>query len=164
MTGLSSASLQRVNKGYTSADILEQCAKLDEAGIAYWMTFLNSVAGREHSIQHAVNSGKIFSMCNPKVVGTGGLVLFEGTELQQEAAKGEFQPCSELELMLELKAFIENLNIDADRFITHHTSSTNLNCRNFLANKQRILEALKYDISSSDLDELSHIRQHKHTL
>ena len=86
------------------------------------------------------------------------------TALQQEAAKGDFQPCSELELMLELKAFIENLSIDADRFITHHTSSTNLNCRHFLANKQRILEALEYDISSSDLDELAHIRQHKHTL
>ena len=67
-------TLERINKGYTSDDILEQCAKLDEA------------------------------------------------------AKGEFDPCSELELMIELKAFIENLNIDAERFITHHTSSTNLNC------------------------------------
>ena len=99
-------TLQRVSKGYTSADILKQCAKLDEAGIAYWMTFLNGVAGRTHSIQHAVNSGKVFSMCNPQAVGTGGLVLFEGTELLQEAHRGEFDPCSELELMLELKAFI----------------------------------------------------------
>ena len=157
-------TLERINKGYSSADILEQCAKLDEAGIAYWLTFLNGAAGREHSIQHAVNSGKIFSMCRPKVVGTGGLVLFEGTELQQEAERGDFDPCSELELMLELKAFIERLDTDAQRFITHHTSSSNLNCRNFLANKQRILETLQYDIDNTDLDALANIRAAKRTL
>ena len=127
-------TLERVNKGYKAADILEQCGKLDEAGIAYWMTFLNGIAGREHSLQHAEQSGKVFSRCHPKVVGTGGLVLFEDTELYQEAQRGEFEPCSERGLMLELKTFIENLNVEAERFITHHTSSTNLNCHNFLAN------------------------------
>ena len=49
-------TLQRINKGYISADILEQCHKLEEAGIAYWVTFLNGVAGREHSRDHAINS------------------------------------------------------------------------------------------------------------
>ena len=49
-------TLQRINKGYRSADILEPCHKLEEAGIAYWVTFLNGVAGREHSRDHAINS------------------------------------------------------------------------------------------------------------
>lgn len=39
-------TLERIHKGYHAADILEQCTKLDEAGIAYWHTFLNGVAGR----------------------------------------------------------------------------------------------------------------------
>ena len=39
-------TLGRIHKGYHAADILEQCAKLDEAGVAYWMTFLNGVAGQ----------------------------------------------------------------------------------------------------------------------
>ena len=30
--------------------------KLKKAGIAYWVTFLNGVAGREHSRDHAINS------------------------------------------------------------------------------------------------------------
>lgn len=42
-------TLKRINKGYTSQDIQEQCHKLEEAGIQYWVTFLNGVAGREHS-------------------------------------------------------------------------------------------------------------------
>ena len=49
-------TLQRIDKGYTAADILEQCHKLKKAGIAYWVTFLNGVAGREHSRDHAINS------------------------------------------------------------------------------------------------------------
>ncbi|MCR4610986.1 MAG: radical SAM protein, partial [Lachnospiraceae bacterium] len=34
-------TLDRINKGYHSEDIIEQCKKLNEAGIKYWMTFLN---------------------------------------------------------------------------------------------------------------------------
>ena len=34
-------TLERINKGYRSEDILEQCHKLEAAGIDYWMTFLN---------------------------------------------------------------------------------------------------------------------------
>lgn len=49
---------ERINKGYRSEDILEQCHKLETAGIDYWMTFLNGVAGKEHSIDHAVNSAR----------------------------------------------------------------------------------------------------------
>ena len=72
-------TLDRIQKGYHSEDILEQCHKLEEAGIRYWMTFLNGVAGREHSRDHAVNSAKVFSQCKPVLVGTGGLTLFPGT-------------------------------------------------------------------------------------
>ena len=78
-------TLDRINKGYHTADILEQCRKLEEAGIDYWMTFLNGVAGREHSRDHAINSAKIFSQCRPMLVGTGGLTLFPGTPLLEEA-------------------------------------------------------------------------------
>ena len=35
--------------------ITQECHKLDEAGVAYWMTFLNGVAGKEHSRDHAVH-------------------------------------------------------------------------------------------------------------
>ncbi|HIH35780.1 MAG TPA: radical SAM protein, partial [Methanosphaera sp.] len=85
-------TLKRINKGYQSKDILEQCNKLDKAGINYWLTYLNGVAGVEHSNEHAINSAKIFSECNPIVVGTGGLTLFEGTELLEEYRAGKFNP------------------------------------------------------------------------
>ena len=58
-------TLERINKGYHAADILEQCAKLDEAGVRYWHTFLNGVAGTSHSREHAINSAKCSARRTP---------------------------------------------------------------------------------------------------
>ena len=157
-------TLERINKGYRAADILEQCAKLDEAGVAYWMTFLNGVAGREHSREHAVHSAEVFSQCHPLVVGTGGLTLFPGTPLLEEAERGEFTPLSEKEMLVELKTFVENLNCDCS-FITHHTiSGTNLTGPDFLGRKEKIVAALQNTIEYGDLDRMAAIRRSKRTL
>lgn len=156
-------TLKRINKGYTSEDIIEQCAKLTEAGIDFWMTFLNGVAGREHSMDHAVNSAKIFSQCNPMLVGTGGLTLFPGTPLLEEAQRGEFTPLSEKEMLVELKTFVENLTCDCN-FITHHTVSASLSGPNFLKRKEGIIESLDYEINHGDLDRYAQIRRNKQTL
>ena len=156
-------TLKSVNKGYGGQDILEQCEKLDKAGIDYWLTFLNGVGGVEHTINHAVNSARIFSEANPTVVGTGGRVLFEGTGLLALYKKSKFQPLTERGLMEELKLFIENLDFNG-RFITHHTVSMDLNNVNFRDNKKRILENLQHGIDNFDMDRLSKIRNNKRGL
>jgi radical SAM superfamily enzyme YgiQ (UPF0313 family) len=157
-------TLERINKGYRSKDILEQCAKLSEAGIDFWMTFLNGVAGSEHSADHAINSAKIFNQCKPMTVGTGGLVLFPGTPLLDEANRGEFDPLSEKEMLEELKLFVENLNCDCN-FITHHTvSGGNLTGPGFLSRKEKIISALDREIRHGDMDRLASVRSSKRTL
>ena len=155
-------TLQRINKGYSAKDILEQCHKLEEAGIAYWMTFLNGVAGREHSHEHAVNSALIFNQCKPMLVGTGGLTLFPGTPLLEEAQRGEFTPLTEQELMEELKTFLELLTCDCE-LNTHHTSSLYLSGP-FLPRKKQILDALQDAIDHADLDAMAARRANKRGL
>ncbi len=136
-------TLDRINKGYHASDILEQCKRLEEAGIDYWMTFLNGTAGKEHSLEHAMNSAKIFSQCKPMLVGTGGLTLFPGTPLLEEAKRGEFTPLSEKEMLIELKTFVENLTCDG-YFVTHHTvSGKNLTGPDFLKRKDAIIASLE---------------------
>lgn len=156
-------TLQRINKGYTAMDILEQTAKLDEAGIKYWMTFLNGVAGREHSHEHAVNSAHVFSACHPMVVGTGGLTLFPGTPLLEEAQRGEFDPLTEEELLVELRDFVEHLQADTF-FLTHHTSGAYLTGPDFLGRKPQIIRQLNDIIEHGDLDRLAAERENKSTL
>ena len=97
------------------------------------------------------------------LVGTGGLTLFPGTPLLEEAERGEFTPLTERELMQELLTFLELLTCDC-ALNTHHTSSMNLTGPNFLKRKPQILEALRYGIEHFDMDELTNIRQNKRTL
>lgn len=157
-------TLDRVHKGYHAEDIIEQCGKLREAGMDFWMSFLNGVAGKEHSHDHAVNSAKIFSQCKPMLVGTGGLTLFPGTPLLIEAERGEFTPLSEKEMLIELKTFVENLTCDCS-FITHHTvSGRNLTGPNFLERKDKILSALEHEIEHGNMDMMAAIRSSKRSL
>ena len=156
-------TLDRIHKGYYAEDILEQCHKLEEAGIDYWMTFLNGVAGRSHSHEHAVNSAKIFSQCKPMLVGTGGLTLFPGTPLLEEAQRGEFDPLTEKEMLVELKTFVENLTIDCI-FNIHHTVAANLTGPNFLKRKDKIIATLDQVIQHGDMDRMAAYRRNKRTL
>ncbi|MBN2598519.1 MAG: radical SAM protein [Marinifilaceae bacterium] len=155
-------TLNRIEKGYHASEIVNQVKKLDEAGIDYWLTFLNGVAGRSHSHEHAVNTAKIFNQLRPVVFGTGGLTLFPNTELAKEAKRGEFDPLSEKELLIELKTFLENIDCDA-RFITHHTISMNLS-GNFIENKDQILKSLQHNIDNIDEEKLASIRSNKQNL
>ncbi len=156
-------TLDRIHKGYHASDILEQCHKLEEAGIDYWMTFLNGVAGQEHSREHAIHSAELFSQCKPMLVGTGGLTLFPGTPLLEEAQRGEFHPLSEKEMLEELKLFVQNLTCDCS-FITHHTVAANLTGPNFLSRKEKIVAALDNAIQHGNMDRMAAIRRNKRTL
>ncbi len=157
-------TLDRINKGYHAIDIIEQCKKLSEAGIKFWMTFLNGVAGKEHSEEHAIHSAEIFNQCKPMLVGTGGLTLFPGTPLLEEAQKGEFTPLTEKEMLMELKTFVEHLDCDC-YFITHHTvSGTNLTGPDFLKRKDKIIAALDHEIKHGNLDLMAALRRSKTTL
>lgn len=156
-------TLDRIHNGYHAEDILEQCHKLEEAGIDYWMTFLNGVAGKSHSREHAINSAKIFSQCKPMLVGTGGLTLFPGTPLLEEAERDEFTPLTEKEMLIELKVFVEHLTCDC-YFNTHHTSGIHLSGPDFLKRKDKIIEALDHEIRYGNMDRLAAIRRSKRTL
>ena len=98
------------------------------------------------------------------VVGTGGLTLFPGTPLLEEAQRGEFDPLSEREMLEELKTFAENLDVDCT-FITHHTIfGINLTGPDFLKRKDRIVGALEHEIRHGDMDRLAAYRRNKRTL
>lgn len=58
-------TLLLANKGYNSDDIVEQCRKLDEAGIEYYFVYMTGLAGKGNGYRNAVNSARLFSQLNP---------------------------------------------------------------------------------------------------
>lgn len=98
------------------------------------------------------------------LVGTGGLVLFPGTPLLEDAEQGKITPLSEKEMLIELRAFAEHLTCDCS-FITHHTvSGKNLSGPDFLQRKEKILAALDDEINFGNMDVLESVRRSKRTL
>lgn len=110
------ATLALANKGYTADDILEQCRKLDEAGIEYYFVYMTGLAGKGNGRRNAVNSAKVFSQLNPYFISVDSLTLFPDTQLYQLAKQGKFTPADEKERFEELQTLIENLHIRTHLF------------------------------------------------
>lgn len=104
-------TLALANKGYTAEDILEQCRKLDEAGIEYYFVYMTGLAGKGNGIRNALNSAKLFNQLHPYLISVDALTLFPDTELYEMAASGEFIPAGEKERIKELQIFIKHLDI-----------------------------------------------------
>ena len=109
-------TLALAGKGYTAADILEQCRKLDEAGIEYYFVYMTGLAGKGRGYWNAVNSAKLFSQLNPYFISVDSLTLFPDTELYRMEREGSFAPAGEKERLRELQVFIQNLQIRTHLF------------------------------------------------
>ena len=109
-------TLALAGKGYTAAEILEQCRKLDEAGIEYYFVYMTGLAGKGKGYRNAVNSAKLFSRLNPYFISVDSLTLFPDTELYRLEQEGKFISAGEKERLRELQVFIRNLQIRTHLF------------------------------------------------
>lgn len=105
------AALSFMNKGYTSADILEQCHKLDEANIEYDIFYLTGIYGKGKSAEGVSETLKIFNRINPKLIGASMLTVYPTSELYSEIQHGRWTEETETEKYEEMKALIQGLEI-----------------------------------------------------
>ena len=151
------STLALANKGYTAKDIIEQCRKLDEAGIEYYFVYMTGLAGKDKGYKNAVNSAKVFSKVNPRFVHVDSLTLFEGTELYDMARAGTFIPAGEKERLEELKVFIKNLHIRTHLFA--NTVSNFYPVTAYLPrDKENILSELQYILDTVSEEEMLEYR------
>lgn len=109
-------TLALAGKGYTADDIVQQCRKLDEAGIEYYFVYMTGLAGKGNGYRNGVNSARLFSRLNPYFISVDSLVLFADTELYGMEQEGRFIAAGEKERLRELQVFIENLTIRTHLF------------------------------------------------
>ena len=157
------ATLALANKGYTADDILEQCRKLDEAGIEYYFVYMTGLAGKGNGRRNAVNSAKVFSQLNPYFISVDSLTLFPDTQLYQLAKQGKFTPADEKERIEELQTLIENLHIR-----THLFANSVSNYFPFTARlpyeREKAIGELQDVLDGTGEDEILEYRQSLRTL
>ena len=55
-----------MDKGYTAADIVRQCRRLDAAGIGYHFFYLTGVSGAGRGEIGAIASAQVFNQTHPR--------------------------------------------------------------------------------------------------
>ena len=104
-----SETLSRVNKGYRSEDIIEQCLKLESAGIRYNLFYLVGLAGHGNGERNACRSAAVFNQLNPVSIGFLSLTLFPESQLYKEISEGLFQEATEYERLNEMICLVSKL-------------------------------------------------------
>ena len=149
--------LSLVNKGYTSNDILEQCQKLDKAGIEYYFVYMTGLAGKGNGKRNAINSADIFNQLNPYFISIDSLTIFSDTYIHQMVANGKFIPAEEKERISELQTLIENLQIRV-----HVLANTVSNFYPFTAylpyEREKAIEELRNVLESKSETEMKKYR------
>ncbi len=156
-------TLLLAGKNYTAADILEQCRKLQEAGIEYYLVYMTGLAGRGNGYRNAVNSARLSSRLNPYFISVSSLTLFPGTELYRMAQKGKFVPAGEKERLQELQVFIRNLQVRTHLFA--NTGSNYYPVTAYLPKeREAVIRELQYVIDTGSEEEMAAYRRNLKSL
>ena len=115
--------LRDVKKGVTSEEIAKAGLKLKKAGMIVSITLISGLGGKERVKEHAINSAKLISIIKPEYVGFLTLMVEPGTELYNDYQAGKFQLLGPVEVMQELKIFIENVDSEGTVFRANHASN-----------------------------------------
>ena len=133
--------LDYMNKGYKSDDIIEQLSKMDEAELSYTIIFLNGLGGHDYGLSHAIKTAHVINKLHPERIMINGLTIFGNTQLFKDIKAGKFVESKEKEKILELKCFLERLDVD-----TFIDATNDSNCIHFFGripkNKNAIIDHL----------------------
>jgi radical SAM superfamily enzyme YgiQ (UPF0313 family) len=116
-------TLKAIQKGATSAKMIEMGQKAKAAGIKLSITVLLGVAGRERSQIHARETGRVLSAIDPEYVGALSLMLIPGTPLHEEYQAGRFILIEPDEMLAELRTMIAETHQTQGLFHANHASN-----------------------------------------
>ena len=104
-------ALRFMNKGYTAADIVKQCQRLDQAGIHYSFFYLVSISGAGRGEIGAKATADVCNRLHPTLIGVNMLTIYPDSELYQEIQRGNWKEESEIEKYKEIRTLLESLEI-----------------------------------------------------
>lgn len=128
-----------INKGEDSEGTVSALLKARNAGIKLSVMILNGLGGRIYSLQHARNSARVINKIQPEYLSTLVLSFPFGPDHYKNKFKGNFIPMDTLELMAEMKIFIENLELNSTVFRSDHASNYLVLRGNLCRDKQELL-------------------------
>jgi len=124
--GLESGSdkiLKMVRKGVSSAQMIEACRKVLEAGLALSVTVIAGLGGQDLTEEHAVETAAVASAINPDYLSVLTLMVVEGTPLYEQVNRGEFKLLTPIQDLEEIKLMLEKVSLTNCIFRSNHASN-----------------------------------------
>lgn len=115
--------LERVGKHGDPAFIAAQAQRARAAGMKRNVTVLLGLGGRELSLEHARETGRVLSDMDPEQAAALSLMLIPGTPLHAEMKRGEFTELTAHELLAELRELLAHLDLSRGLFMANHASN-----------------------------------------
>jgi radical SAM superfamily enzyme YgiQ (UPF0313 family) len=155
--------LKNVNKHATKQDYIEASKKLMDADITLSATFINGLGGGSNpdiSEKHAIESADLVNKICPVddriwYVAFLTLIVPPGTEIFRKKIHGEFIEMNQIEILEELKTFINHINFlnkKANCIFRSNHASNYLPLRGILdREKQKILEVINYGLTHTEV-------------
>ena len=134
--------LQRINKGENFEITSHALQRARKAGIKLSVMILNGLGGKNYSLQHAINSAKVVNEIQPEFLSTLVLSYPYGEEHFMKKFDGEFIPLNTIELIAEIKVFIETLELNQSVFRSDHASNYLILRGNFPRDKEEMLSRI----------------------
>jgi radical SAM superfamily enzyme YgiQ (UPF0313 family) len=151
--------LETVHKQASKTDHINASRKLMKAGITLSATFINGLSGAnnpEISKKHALESADLVNQICPYddriwYIAFLTLMIPSGTEIFKRKIRGEFQEMNSIEILQELKTFIDQINFknhEANCIFRSNHASNYLPLRGILdREKSKILEVINYGLT-----------------
>jgi len=100
-----------IQKGATSADMIEGGLKAMETGYEVSEYVMPGLGGRERWEQHVRNTAKVLNAVNPHFIRLRSFHVLPGTQVFEKAMDGKFTVQSIEGMLVEIRALIEQLNV-----------------------------------------------------
>ena len=156
-------ALRFMNKGYLAADILEQCGRLDQAGIRYSFFYLSGISGAGRGEDGARVTAAVCNKLHPLLVGANMLTIYPDSGLYQEIRRGNWKEESETEKYREIRALVERLEIPTEFAALGASNAFQLHGV-LPEDKKKLLAFLDDVIENVGEDELRRYRESVHHL
>lgn len=154
--------LKKVNKHATKEDFIAAAKKLMKADITLSATFINGLGGANNpdiSQKHATESADLVNKICPDddriwYIAFLSLMIPQGTEMYKLKAKGAFEEMTSMEVLKELKLFMEHIEFDNKNancvFRSNHASNY-LPIKGVLdRDKESIISVLNYGLTHKE--------------
>lgn len=115
--------LAEIQKGMGVQAMIEAAHRVREAGILLSVTVLVGIAGRQRSIVHAEQTGKVLSHMNPDYIGALTVMVVPGTPLAQRYESGDFILPDTRGFLKELGVMLAHTDVTDCLFTSNHASN-----------------------------------------